>query len=170
METLIVNRVAQSGIITLNLEQYYPTEERCVLFDIKDYLFMGMILKEKDFREALKQHHWQQYDQQHVGIVCTADAVVQLWAYMLLTAYLQPHAATITVGDGAAVRRAAWLHNLASIDPATYADQRVVVKGCGELNVPPTAYAEITRLLRPVVKSLMYGEPCSTVPIFKAAK
>ena len=170
MSGIIVNRVAESGIITLNLEDYYPNADSCVVFDLKGFLFREMILKEKDFREALKQHDWSQYDQKNVAIICSADAVIQLWAYMLVTVYLQPYAATIVVGTPQMLENTLWLRNLANIDAEKYRDQRVVIKGCGDKPTPPIAYAEISRLLRPVVKSLMYGEPCSTVPIYKAPK
>lgn len=170
MSSIIVNRVAESGIVTLNLEDYYPNADSCVVFDLKGFLFREMILKEKDFREALKQHDWSQYNQKNVAIICSADAVIQLWAYMLITAYLQPHAATIVVGTPKMLEDTLWLRNLAGIDAEKYRNQRVVIKGCGDKPTPAIAYAEITRILCPVVKSLMYGEPCSTVPIYKAPK
>lgn len=163
----IVNRVAESGIITLNLEDFYPSPDNCVVFDLKNFLFRELILKEKDFREALKQHDWTQYAQKHVAIICSTDAVIQLWAYMLVTGYLQAHAATIVAAPMQVLQDTLWLRNLSAIDTEQYRDKRVVIKGCGDKPVPPIAYAEISRLLRPVVKSLMYGEPCSTVPIYK---
>lgn len=166
MSDLIVNKVASSGIITLDLEQYMPKEPASG-FDLKDHLFMGLILKEKDFREALKNLDWQAYDQKNVAIFCSVDAVIPVWAYMLVVTYLQPYAKEIFVGTAEEMQKHLFLKNLAAIDAANFADQRVVVKGCGEVNIEPFAYAEITRLLRPVAKSIMYGEPCSTVPVFK---
>ncbi|WP_346237478.1 DUF2480 family protein [Niabella insulamsoli] len=166
MEPVIRNKVAESGIITLNLEDFYP-KEPIVVFDIKDYLFMEMILKEKDFREALKQHDWQQYEGKIVGITCTADAIVPLWAYMLITTYLQPVAAFVATGDEQAMRSRMLSDNIKALPAAQYADKRVVIKGCGDVEIGESAYAEITRVLLPVVKSLMYGEPCSTVPVYK---
>ncbi len=162
----IVNRVAQSGIITLNLEDYYQTGERLV-FDLKDYLFMKLILKERDFRKALKEHDWTQYQDKFVAITCTADAIIPVWAYMLVSSYLQPFAKEIVQGDLPALESILFYKALSKIQPADFQDKRVVIKGCGDLPVSPYAYAEITRLLKPVVKSLMYGEPCSTVPIYK---
>ncbi|GAB3420145.1 DUF2480 family protein [Niabella aquatica] len=162
----IRNKVAESGIITLNLEDFYP-EEEIILFDIKDYLFMEMILKEKDFREALKQHDWQQYSGKNVGITCSADAIVPLWAYMLITSYLQPVAGFVASGDAEELRKRVLLKNIDAIDAGAYRDKRVVIKGCGDVAIGEFAYAEITRVLLPVVKSLMYGEPCSTVPVYK---
>ncbi|MGC4232243.1 MAG: DUF2480 family protein [Niabella sp.] len=166
MEDVIRNKVAESGIITLNLEDFYPKEE-VVLFDIKDYLFMEMILKEKDFREALKQHDWQQYAGKNVGIICSADAIVPLWAYMLITSYLQPVAGFMAAGDTAEIKKRILLQNINVININDYTDKRVVIKGCGDIAIEAFAYAEITRVLLPVVKSLMYGEPCSTVPVYK---
>lgn len=162
----IVNKVAQSGLITLDLEDYYPKEET-VVFDIKDYLFMGMILKEKDFRTALQELDWEQFRNKNVAITCTADAVVPMWAYMLVMTYLQPVAHFAAFGDAAFINRTTFLQNLQKIDTSEYADKRIVIKGCGDKGAGEAAYAEITRLLLPLVKSIMYGEPCSTVPIYK---
>lgn len=166
MEPIIRNKVAESGIITLNLESYYP-EDPVKLFDIKDYLFMGMILKEKDFRAALKEQDWSAYENQLVGIVCSADAIIPLWAYMLIVSYLQPVARFVTLGDEASVKNKWLLKNIDAIDATTFTDARVVIKGCGDIPVSEEAYAAISLKLLPAVKSLMYGEPCSTVPVFK---
>jgi len=166
MSDVIVNKVAESGIITLNLENYIPHEEMAS-FDLKDHLFMGMILKEKDFREALKNLDWTIYSGKNVNITCTADAIIPLWAYMLVTSYLQPVARYVFAGTAEEMYKHLFLENIASIDIAPYTDQRVVIKGCGDVTLDSYTYTEITRLLRPVVKSLMYGEPCSTVPIYK---
>ncbi|MCF3110477.1 DUF2480 family protein [Niabella sp. CC-SYL272] len=166
MEPIIRNKVAESGIITLNLESYYPSEP-VKLFDIKDYLFMGMILKEKDFRTALKELDWSAYENQLVGIVCSADAIIPLWAYMLIVSYLQPIAKFICLGDEASVKNKWLLKNIDAIDTTSFSDARVVIKGCGDIPVSEEAYAAISLKLLPVVKSLMYGEPCSTVPVFK---
>ncbi len=166
MEELIRNKVAESGIITLDLKDFYPKDE-VVIFDIKDYLFMEMILKEKDFREALKLHDWQQYAGKTVGITCTADAIVPLWAYMLITTYLQPVAGFVAAGSSEYIKKRLLLTAINAVDTAEYLDKRVVIKGCGDLDIGEEAYADITRVLLPVVKSLMYGEPCSTVPVFK---
>lgn len=163
---VIRNKIAESGIITLNLEDYLPRED-VVLFDIKNYLFMEMILKEKDFREALKQHDWQQYAGKNVGVVCSTDAIIPLWAYMLITTYLQPVANFIAVGNEDDIRKKILLQNINALDKEAFKDKRVVIKGCGDIAIAADAYAEITRVLLPVVKSVMYGEPCSTVPIYK---
>ena len=166
MSDVLVNKVASSGIITLDLEKYLPGAEPLV-FDLKDHLFMGLILKEKDFREALKNLDWSLYADKYVALTCSADAIIPLWAYMLVTTYLQPVAKEVYVGTPADLQKHLFLQNIAAIDTTEFTDQRVVVKGCGDKAIEPYAYAEITRRLRPVVKSIMYGEPCSTVPIYK---
>lgn len=166
MAEVFVNKVAESGIITLDLEDYYPKQDIRV-FDMKDYLFMGLILKEKDFRENLKTLDWQPYEGKIVTVTCTADAIIPVWAYMLVSAYLQPLAEQVLFGTQEQATNQLLLNNIAAIDASAYADQRVVIKGCGEKPIGEAAYLQITNQLRPVVKSIMYGEPCSTVPIFK---
>jgi hypothetical protein len=162
----IINRVAASALEELNLEDYFPKEE-VVVFDLKPYLFMELILKEKDFRAALLNTDWSVYQGKVVAVTCTADAIIPMWAYMLVAAYLQPVAADIVFGNADAALREVFLKKISSIDLSGYLDKRVVIKGCGNLPVGEYAYLEITKLLRPIVKSIMYGEACSTVPIFK---
>lgn len=162
----IINKVAQSGLETIDLEDYYPRGET-VVFDIKDHLFMGLILKEKDFRAAVQSHDWEQYRGKNVGLICSVDAIVPLWAYMLVMTQLEPIAAYAAFGDATFIHNTLYLQNLAKIDVSAFTDKRIVIKGCGDKRVGEIAYAEITRLLRPVAKSIMYGEPCSTVPVYK---
>lgn len=166
MEDLIINKVAQSGLKTLDLEDFYPKEE-VVVFDLKDHLFMELILKEKEYREALKKTDWSIYQNKNVAITCSADAIIPLWAYMLAVSYIQPYAADIIFGNKTGAFNSLFLKNLQKINIKEYEDARVVVKGCGDKKIPETAYVEIAKVLRPVVKSIMYGEACSTVPIFK---
>lgn len=166
MEPVIKNKIAESGIITLNLEKFYPSNP-IMIFDIKDFLFMGLILKEKDFRAALKSLDWTPYQNQSVGIICSADAIIPLWAYMLLVTYLQPIARYVTIGDEETVKKKLLLEAIKNINPQEFLDARVVLKGCGDIPISEEAYAEISLKLLPVVKSLMYGEPCSTVPVYK---
>jgi hypothetical protein len=166
MSEPIINKVASSGLVTINPEDFYPREEVAV-FDLKDFLFMGLILKEKDFREALKNLNWEQYRDKHIAITCSADAIIPVWAYMLASSYLEPVAKEIILGDEKELHKHLFLKNLNNIDASEYNDKRVVVKGCGETPIGDFVYMEITRRLRPVAKSIMYGEPCSTVPIFK---
>jgi len=166
MEETFVNKVADSGIVTLNLEDYYPRDP-VVVFNMKDYLFMGLILREKDFREALKQLDLTQFINKNVALTCTADAVIPIWAYMLAASAIQPFAAEIIFGTEEEAIKSILLKNISKIVAADFLDKRVVVKGCGELPVTESAYIEITKQLRPVAKSIMYGEPCSTVPVYK---
>ncbi len=166
MQDTIVNKVAESGIISLDLENFYPKGEIKV-FDLKDHLFMGLILKEKDFRAALQAIDWETYRDAFVAVTCSADAVIPMWAYMLVATYLQPVAKDVVFGDEKSLIKAIMLKNLGSVNGEEYADKRVVVKGCGDVQIPESAYLEITNKLRPFAKSIMYGEPCSTVPIFK---
>jgi len=167
MSDQIINKVAESGLVTIDLEKYLPQKERIVLFDLKDFLFMGMILKEKDFREALKQHDWEKYRDKYVAITCTADAIIPVWAYMLVTTYLQPVAKETVVGNEREFYKNIFLKNISSINTSEFNGSRIVLKGCGETPIDDFAYAEATRVLLPVAKSIMYGEPCSTVPVFK---
>ena len=166
MEEVFVNKVEESGIITLDLEQFYPKEETAV-FDMKDHLFMGLTLKEKDFRETMKLLDLEPYKEKNIALFCSADAVIPVWAYMLVVSYLQPVAKEIIFGDAEFLHKTLFLKNIDKINITNYADKRVVIKGCGELPITEGAYVAITNLLRPVAKSIMYGEPCSTVPIFK---
>lgn len=166
MSDPLINKVAESGLITLDLEKYYPRGQTAA-FDLKDHLFMGLILKEKEFREALKNLDWEKYRNRYVAVTCTADAVIPVWAYMLIASYLQPVAKDIVMGDEKELHKILFLKNLSEINVNEFADKKIVVKGCGETAIADFVYMEITRLLRPVVKSIMYGEPCSTVPIFK---
>ena len=166
MDGPITNKVAASALITINPEDYYPRGESAV-FDLKDFLFMGMIIKEKDFREALKNLDWEKYRDKNVAITCTADAIIPVWAYMLTASYLQPVAKEIVVGTEKELYRTMFIKNLLQINPKDFADKKVVIKGCGETPIEEFVYAEITRLLRPVAQSIMFGEPCSTVPVYK---
>ena len=166
MEEVFVNKVANSGLITFNLEDYFPEGQRKHI-DIKDILFMGMVLKEKDFRDWVKAHDWSQYENCYVAIGCSADAIVPTWAYMLITAKLSGIASEVVFGDLQALESVLWRNALSDIDLTQFVDGKIVVKGCGDLPVTAAAYSEITRLLTPIVKSIMYGEPCSTVPVFK---
>jgi len=162
----IVNKVAQSGLITLDPASFYPQGER-VVYDIKDNLFMELILREKDFREFVKGHDWTQYQGKNVAITCSADAVVPAWAYMLLANKMAPYASEIVFGDADVLETVLFLKGIATLDVEQYRDQRIVIKGCGDIDVPVSAYVELTKKLTPVVKSMMFGEPCSTVPIYK---
>lgn len=163
---VIINKVAESVLTTIDLEDYFPKEPIAV-FDLQPFLFMGLILKEKDFREALKNHDWTPYQSKIVTVTCSADAIIPMWAYMLVATYLQPVATNVLFGTEQQAKQDIFLQQIRAIAAADFEDKRIVVKGCGDLPIGEAAYLEITKLLRPVVKSIMYGEPCSTVPIYK---
>ena len=162
----LVNRVAQSSLITLNLEAYLPKED-IVSFDLKNYLFRELLLREKDFREALKEHDWTQYAEKGLAVHCSSEAIIPQWAYMLVSAYATPHAKLVYLGSPAALMSHILLRNIDEIDGRDFEGKRVVVKGCSDKEVPTSAYLAITNMLQPHAQSIMYGEPCSTVPIFK---
>jgi hypothetical protein len=167
MSDVIVNKVAESGIISLDLQDFLPAASAMASFDLKDFLFMGLILKEKDFRTALQNLDWSVFEGKAVALHNSADAIIPAWAYMLVAAQLQPVAASVFLGDADALRRHLLLGAIAALPAGPYEDKRVVIKGCGDTTIPPEAYLVITLKLRPVAKSIMYGEPCSTVPVFK---
>jgi hypothetical protein len=166
MSAPIINKVSESGLISLDLTSFIdPTP--IVLFDIKQYLFMELILKEKDFRAALQNVNWSDFENKIVGIYCSTDAIIPMWANMLIVSSLTPVAESVYFGDMIKVREQVLLDNISKINAYDYADQRVVIKGCGETPISESAYVAITHKLRPTVKSIMYGEPCSTVPVYK---
>ncbi|MCU7693319.1 DUF2480 family protein [Haoranjiania flava] len=167
MSNEIINRVAESGIITIDLEDFYPRHPIAAL-DIKQFLFMDMLLKEKDFRQHMKQFDWQQFTGVDVAVFCSTDAIIPRWAYMLIAINLQPVARSIFAGTKEAFAEKILLKNLeADLHAPDYIDKRVVVKGCGDKDVSAAAYTKITTMLLPYVKSLMYGEACSSVPLYK---
>lgn len=168
-EQQLTNKVAESGIVTIDLEKFLPQED-IVIFDLKDFLFMGLILKEKDFRQSLKELDTAKFENKNVAITCSADAIIPMWAYMLVTSLLQPLSKEIFFGNEQDVQNKILFKNIYTINTIEYLDKRVVIKGCGERQIPEEAFIEITKLLRPIAKSIMYGEPCSTVPIYKQAK
>lgn len=168
-EKEIVNRVASSSLVTFDLEEYYQPGER-VLIDITDQLFQGLILREKDFRNFIRATDWSQYKNKLVAITCSADAIIPNWAYMLLTSALQPFAKTIVFGSLEDLETKIFFEQLSKIDWQQFRDAKIVVKGCSKVNVPAAVYVEATRLLMPCASSIMFGEPCSTVPVYKKPK
>jgi len=168
-ETAIINRVANSPLITFDLEEYYHQGDR-ILFDIKGFLYEEMILKEKEFRVKVKDFDWSRFEGKNVAITCSVDAIIPTWAYMLLTTRISPHANMVVFGDPTDLEAALFQQALSKIEIESFRDKKVVIKGCGNYPVPEFAYVEITRLLMPVVSSIMYGEPCSTVPLYKKSK
>jgi hypothetical protein len=166
MEQEIVNKVANSGLITIDLEELVDKRERVAL-DIKDQLFQGLLLREKDFRNFIAEHNWEQYRDKHVAVFCSTDAILPKWAFMLLAQALQPFAASVVYGSVEQLETILYQQALTEVNAEEYRDKRIVIKGCGDKDVPTFAYVELTRILTPVAKSIMYGEPCSTVPVFK---
>lgn len=169
MDKPLINRVAQSSLKTINLEDYFP-EQEVVAFDIKEYLFMEMVLKEKDFRAAMKAHNWSEYEGKCLAVHCSTDAIIPVWAWMLIVTKAKPFVTEIFMGTPEFFIQQHYIKALSRIDFAPFADQRIVIKGCSERPVPASAYLELTKYLQPIAKSIMYGEPCSTVPIYKKLK
>lgn len=163
---VIRNKVAESGIVVLDPAHWYH-EMAVESFDLRDFLIMGMVLREKDFREALKTHNWEQYRGKLVAVHCSTDAIVPTWAYMLITQYLQPLARSVAMAEPPAARLQFCLESIAAADFSEHQNGRLILKGCGEAPIPPAVYAALTQRLLPLVQSLMYGEPCSTVPVYK---
>jgi hypothetical protein len=166
MAELFNNKVAESGIVTIDLASLLPSNE-IIVFDIKPYLFMELILKEKEFRAALLTTDWTIFHNKVVGIICSTDAIIPMWANMLIVSALNPFAKAVYFGNENKVREQLLLENINTLNINEYNDQRVVIKGCGDTPIGESAYIAITQKLRPVVKSIMYGEPCSTVPVYK---
>jgi len=165
----IVNRVATSSLVSVDLEEFYTVGER-VLFDMKECLFQGIILKEKDFRDFIKAHDWSRYRDKFVAITSSVDAIIPTWAYMLLSVSLQPFARKVFFGNLSELESHLFHDALSGFAWEQYRDAKVVIKGCSKVEVPASAYVEVTNYLRPLAASIMYGEACSTVPLFKRPK
>lgn len=166
MSKEIINRVAQSKLVTLDLEDYYPEGER-ILLDIKDWLHEGFVLKEKEFRTSVATHDWARYKDAYVALHCSSDAIVPGWSFMLVATKLQPFAAKVVQGDLETLETSLYQQVIESLDLSAYKDKPVIIKGCSDKPVPSNAYLLITSKLQPIVKSLMYGEACSSVPLYK---
>jgi Protein of unknown function (DUF2480) len=166
MSEVIVNKVAESALETIDLESFLPVEQP-EEFDLKPFLFRELILKEKDFREALKITDWERFNNKTVLVTCSADAIIPVWAFMLVAAYLKPQTPNVFMETREQWRTRMLLDAIRKIEEEKYSGKRVVIKGCGDTPIPAEAYLEVTKKIQPVAKSIMYGEPCSTVPIFK---
>lgn len=167
MEELIENKVEKSGLITISLDEFYVESER-ILIDIKDLLYEGLILREKDIRDFVKNENWEKYHNKFVAICCSADAIIPMWAYMLLASALEPFAKKIVYGSLKELEAQLFIQQIEKLNAEKYKDERVIIKGCGKIPTPEAAFVAITTKLRPYVKSLMFGEACSTVPIYKS--
>lgn len=165
----IVNKVAQSKLVQIDLAQFYPQGKR-VYLDISNWLVEGFLLREKEFRTTVKEHDWSQYQDQHLAVFCSTDAIIPSWAYLLITLAAQPFASTIVQGHETELETQLFEEFFAQHDFTTYQDQMIIVKGCGKLPIPQQAYVTYMRKLKPYAKSIMFGEPCSAVPLYKAAK
>lgn len=166
MSDIIENKIAKSGLINLNLEELKP-DWKILGFDIAQALWQGLVLREKDFRAFVAEHDWSQFQNAQVYIHCSEDAIVPTWAYMLLATALQPHAQRIVFGTEKDLKIALWREWIQSLNEEDYRDQRIIIKGCSDEQIDETIYVELTAKLMPLAKSLMFGEPCSTVPLFK---
>lgn len=166
MSEEIINRVANSGLITINLEEYYPKGKRFII-DLKDWLFEGLVLKEKEFRKAISDYDWSQYQDQYVAIECSTDAIIPVWSYMLISNSIRPFAKKIIIGTLEDLESFIFYDIINNLDIEPFKNQRVIIKGCSNLPIPQSAYVSITNKLSPITKSIMYGEACSSVPIFK---
>jgi len=166
MQDEIINRVAQSKLVTFDLEEFYPTGRRVVL-DIKDWLYEGIILREKEFRSKIENHNWEQYKDAYVALSCSTDAIVPGWAYMLLVTKLQPYAPKTIIGNLEDLETSLYQSIIEDLDISPYKDKPVIIKGCSNKPVPSNAYIMVTAKLQPVAKSIMYGEACSSVPLYK---
>ena len=166
MATEIINRVANSKLITFDLEDFYPSGKR-VLFDIKDWLLEGLVLRETVFRENALAHDWSQYKDSYVALICSTDAIIPAWAYMLLSTHLNPYAKKTVIGDLQTLETILYTEIIAKLDLSNLTDKPVIIKGCSRKPVPENAYLFLIERLQPVVKSLLYGEACSSVPLFK---
>lgn len=165
----IINKVEKSGLITLDLEDFYPKEPR-MLFDLKDYLYEGLVLREKEFRENLSKLDWKMYENAYVAVTCTSDAIVPSWSYLLIANYLTGVAKLISFGTLEDLERDIFTEIIDKMDVDNYKDKKIIIKGCSRKPVPQNAYLQLIQKLKPIASSLMFGEACSTVPIFKKKK
>lgn len=162
----IVNRVAKSPLVTLDLEEFYPKGKR-MIFDLKDFLYEELILREKDFREELKNHDWTQYQDAYVAMHCSSDAIIPSWAFLLVATYLQPVAKKIVKGNLVDLETSLYRDIISDLDISSYENKKIIIKGCSKKPVPDAAYIQLIDKIQPHVSSLMFGEACSTVPLMK---
>ncbi len=162
----IINKVSNSKLITIDLEELYPEGER-VLFDIKDWLFDQIILKEKDFRASVKSHDWSRYENTYVALTCSVDAIIPSWAYLLLSSKLAPYSKKIVVGNLELLETSLFQDIIQNLSIESFKEKPIIIKGCAQKPIPPSAFSMLIHKLQPIAKSIMYGEACSTVPLFK---
>lgn len=165
----IVNRVAKSNVEVIDLTDYYP-KEPLTSIDISQWMFKGLVIKEKEFRDFLKNHNWQQYKNHYVGITCSTDAIVPIWAYLLVSAYLQPYAKKVVFGTKKELEISVWETIMEHFPSKNYENKRVIVKGCSKKSIPINAYLLLINKLKVSTKSILFGEICSAVPVYKKGK
>jgi len=165
----IINRVENSNLIQVNLDDYYPEGER-VLYDLSANLHEGLVLIEKDFRDFINQHDWSQYQDKYVGIICSSDAIVPLWAFMLLASKIEPYAKKVVMGDKNELEKAIFDSIISILDFTQFQDQNVIVKGCGKHPIPESVFVDFTITLQRYAKNILFGEACSSVPLYKRKK
>lgn len=163
----IINRVSKSNLMTIDLEELYPKGKRIVV-DIAVWLYEGLILKEKDFRNHVKNHDWEQYKDSYIALTCSSDAIIPSWAYLLVATYINPFAKKVVIGDLQLLETAIFQDVINKLDTSMYKEKRTIIKGCANKPIPSSAYLFLIEKLQPVVKSIMYGEACSTVPLYKS--
>jgi hypothetical protein len=166
MEEEIINRVANSKLKVIDLEDYYPEGKR-VLFDIKDWLYEGLVLREKEFRQNVKTYDWSQYKDNYVALTCSTEAIIPTWAFMLLTINLEPFAKKIVLGNLETLETSIYQDIITNLDVSEFIDKPIIIKGCSNKPVPENAYLMLTNKLKPITKSIMFGEACSAVPLYK---
>lgn len=166
MQDDIINRVANSKLITINLEDYYPNGTR-VLFDIKDWLFKGFVLREKEFRNQVKEYDWSQHQNNYVALTCSSDAIVPAWAYILISIHLESFTKRVIIGSLEQLESSLFQDVISNLDVSKFKDKPIIIKGCSKKPVPQNAYIMLANKLKPVAKSIMYGEACSSVPLYK---
>lgn len=169
MANEIINRVSNSSLVTIDLEDYYPEGKR-ILFDIKDWLYEGLILREKEFRQSVKNYDWSQHQNDFIALFCSTDAIIPAWAFMLLSTHLEPFANNIVIGNLESLETSIYQDIINALDVSKFSDASIIIKGCSKKGIPPNAYVMLTSKLRPIAKSIMYGEACSSVPLYKKAK
>jgi len=166
MQDEIINRVANSKLVTINLEDYYPQGKR-ILFDIKDWLFEGFVLREKDFRDQVKQFNWSQFQDNYVALTCSSDAIIPAWAFILLSIHLEPFAKKTVIGNLELLETSIYQDVLNTLDISEFTNKPIIIKGCSKKPVPQNAYIMLANKLKPIAHSIMYGEACSSVPLYK---
>ncbi len=169
MQKEIINRVAKSPLVTIDLEELYPEGVRTVI-DISNWLYEGLILREKDFRESLSNHDWSAYQDHYVALTCKTEAIIPSWAYLLITTKAAPFVKKVVVGNLELLETSIFQEVIANLNENEYKDKPVIIKGCSDKPIPDTAQVQLVEKLLPTARTIMFGEACSTVPLYKRKK